>query len=87
MNNDRVKGAIDEAVGSAKRHVGSMTGNTRIEVEGAVQQVKGKFETTVGKVKDAVHEAKDHIVAQNRKDEEAKHAHDEVILVKEAPIL
>jgi uncharacterized protein YjbJ (UPF0337 family) len=86
MNKDRVKGAIDERVGSAKRQVGSLTGNTRTEIEGAVQQVKGKVETAVGKLKDAVHDAKDHAAAQHKKDEAAKREHREVIIVKETPI-
>jgi uncharacterized protein YjbJ (UPF0337 family) len=59
MDKNRVKGTIDEAVGSAKRHVGGLTGNTKTEVEGAAQQLKGKVENTVGKVKDAVRDAHD----------------------------
>ena len=54
MNEQRVQGAVDEVVGGAKRHIGNLTGDTRTEVEGGVQQVKGKIETAVGKVKDAV---------------------------------
>ena len=53
MNKDTVNGAIDEAVGSAKRHIGKMTGNASTQVEGAVQELKGKAETAIGKVKDA----------------------------------
>jgi uncharacterized protein YjbJ (UPF0337 family) len=52
MNKQRVQGAVDQVVGSAKRHVGNLTGDTRTEVEGAAQQIKGKVETAVGKVKD-----------------------------------
>jgi len=44
VNKDRVQGTIDEVVGSAKRHIGNMTGNTGTQVEGAVQQLKGKSE-------------------------------------------
>jgi len=58
MNKDRAKGTIDEMVGSAKQRAGGITGNTRLRVEGAVQQVKGKLETAWGKTKDAVHDAK-----------------------------
>ncbi len=54
MNEQRINGAVDEVVGSAKRHIGNLTGDTRTEVEGAAQQVKGKVETAVGKLKDAV---------------------------------
>lgn len=59
MNKDRVKGKIDEVVGSAKRHAGKLTGDSRTQVEGAVQQVKGKVETAVGKLKDAARDARD----------------------------
>jgi uncharacterized protein YjbJ (UPF0337 family) len=58
MNQQRVNGAIDEVVGSAKRHIGNLTGDTRTQVEGAAQQIKGKVETTVGKLTDATRNAR-----------------------------
>jgi uncharacterized protein YjbJ (UPF0337 family) len=54
MNSDRVKGAIDELVGSTKRKAGHLIGNTQLEVKGLAQQVKGKVESGWGKGKDAV---------------------------------
>ena len=57
MNRNRVNGAIDDVVGGAKRKVGNLTGNTPLQVKGAVQQVKGKLQNAVGKVQDAVGEA------------------------------
>ena len=57
MNKDRVKGTIDEVAGSAKRKVGALTGNTKLEVEGIVQQAKGKAENAWSKTKDAVLDA------------------------------
>ncbi len=57
MNKDRVKGAIDEAVGSAKRKAGEWAGDGELQVEGMVQQVKGKLENAWGKAKDVVDEA------------------------------
>ncbi|MGB7265393.1 MAG: CsbD family protein [Terracidiphilus sp.] len=54
MNRDRVKGTIDEMVGSAKRKAGQLTGDTPLQVKGIAQQVKGKLENTLGKTKDAV---------------------------------
>jgi uncharacterized protein YjbJ (UPF0337 family) len=59
MDKQRVNGAIDEVVGSTKRHIGNLTGNTRTQVEGAAQQIKGKVETAVGKVNDATRSAPD----------------------------
>lgn len=57
MNNDKVKGSIDDAAGRVKRQVGEWTGNTETQVEGAAQQVKGKAEKAVGNLRDAVNDA------------------------------
>ena len=57
MNKDRVKGTIDEVMGSAKRRAGELTDNTQLQVDGMVQQVKGKVENAWGNAKDVVHEA------------------------------
>jgi uncharacterized protein YjbJ (UPF0337 family) len=57
MNNDTVKGTIDDAAGRAKRQVGEWTGDTKTQAEGAAQQVKGKAEKAVGSVRDAVNDA------------------------------
>ena len=59
MNRDRVKGMIDEVAGSAKRKAGGLTGNTHLQVEGIVQQAKGKVENAWGHAKDAVRDAID----------------------------
>ncbi|MGB0064817.1 MAG: CsbD family protein [Terracidiphilus sp.] len=57
MNKDRVKGAIDEVVGSAKRKAGELTGDTPLQIKGIAQQAKGKLEGTWGKAKEAVSKA------------------------------
>ncbi|HEY2470408.1 MAG TPA: CsbD family protein [Terracidiphilus sp.] len=57
MNNDKVKGSLDDAAGRVKRQVGEWTGNTETQVEGAAQQVKGKAEKAVGNLRDAVNNA------------------------------
>ncbi len=57
MNKDQVKGTMDDAVGRAKRQVGEWTGDTKTQVEGAAQQVKGKAEKAWGGVKDAARDA------------------------------
>jgi len=54
MNDDKIKGSIDDAAGRVKRQVGEWTGNTETQVEGAAQQVKGKAEKAVGNLRDAV---------------------------------
>jgi uncharacterized protein YjbJ (UPF0337 family) len=57
MDKDRVKGAINDAAGRAKRQVGEWTGNTDAQVDGAAQQLKGKALKVVGTVKDAARDA------------------------------
>ena len=57
MDKDRVKGAMNDAAGRAKRQVGEWTGDTNAQVEGAAQQLKGKAQKVVGTVKDAARHA------------------------------
>ena len=66
MDKDRVKGTVDEVVGSAKRKVGNLTGDKRTEIKGAAQQIKGKVENAVGKLKDAGRDARNDVVASKR---------------------
>jgi uncharacterized protein YjbJ (UPF0337 family) len=56
VNKDNLKGTMDDAAGRAKRQVGEWTGDTKTQVEGAAQQVKGKVEKAWGNVKDAAHD-------------------------------
>jgi uncharacterized protein YjbJ (UPF0337 family) len=58
MNTDKVKGAVDDTVGRAKRQAGEWTGNRQTQAEGTAQQMKGKIEKAWGAVKDAVREAR-----------------------------
>lgn len=51
---DKIKGLANEAIGNVKQGVGKATGNTELEVKGAVQEKKGEAQQVVGKVKDAV---------------------------------
>jgi uncharacterized protein YjbJ (UPF0337 family) len=69
MDKQRVKGAIDQAVGSTKRHIGNLTGDTRTQVAGATQEIKGKVETAVGKIKDGVRHANNNAEADRNQRE------------------
>ena len=60
MNNDKIKGAMDDAAGRVKRQVGEWTGDTSAQAEGAAQQVKGKLEKAWGNIKDSAREAGHH---------------------------
>jgi uncharacterized protein YjbJ (UPF0337 family) len=57
MDKDKVKGAIDDAIGRAKRQVGEWTDDPELQVEGGAQQIKGKMEKISGNAKDAVRDA------------------------------
>jgi uncharacterized protein YjbJ (UPF0337 family) len=57
MDKDRVKGKIDQTVGSAKLKTGELTGNLELEIEGLGQEIKGTLESAWGKAKDVVAEA------------------------------
>lgn len=59
VDTDRVKGAVNEIAGRARRQVGEWTGDTDAQIEGLAQEVKGKAQKTWGGVKDAVRSARD----------------------------
>lgn len=63
MDKDRVKGAIDRFVGSAKIQIGEWTGDTGAQVDGALQKIRGEFESSVGEFKDAARDAARSLVA------------------------
>ncbi len=59
VDQDRLKGAINEIAGRAKRQVGEWTGDTDAQINGLAQEVKGKAQKTWGGVKDALRSARD----------------------------
>ena len=65
MNKDRVKGTLDEVAGLAKRKAGEWAGDGELQVEGMVQQVKGKLENAWGKAKDVIKEANEEAAVQH----------------------
>jgi uncharacterized protein YjbJ (UPF0337 family) len=67
MNKEQVKGTIDDVAGRAKRQVGEWTGDTKAQMEGLGQQVKGKAEKAMGTAKDAVHEGQTQVKGQAKK--------------------
>jgi uncharacterized protein YjbJ (UPF0337 family) len=53
MNEDNVKGKLNDVKGRAERQAGEWTGDKDLQAEGMKDQVKGKVQDAVGKVKDA----------------------------------
>ena len=59
MNKDRIEGSLEQAKGKVKETAGKATGDAKLENEGKVDQVAGKFQNAVGGAKDAAKEAVD----------------------------
>jgi len=87
MDKDRVKGTINDVAGSAKRHIGNLTGDTATQVEGAVQQVKGKVQNAWGKAKDAARDVQANLKASNAASEEAARENREILAAEDRNLL
>lgn len=74
MDKDRVKGAVNDAAGRAKRQVGEWTGDTNAQVEGAMQQAKGKAQKVVGNLRDAARHAKTDVERERERQHEDERA-------------
>jgi uncharacterized protein YjbJ (UPF0337 family) len=70
MNDDKIKGKIEDVKGRVKRQVGEWTGDENAQAEGAMDQAKGKVQNAWGNVKDDVKDAfeKDRDENVDRKD-------------------
>lgn len=60
MDKDRIRGAVDQAKGSAKEKFGKVTGDQKIRTEGTADKVKGKVESAVGGAKDTLRDQLNH---------------------------
>ncbi|HVZ05640.1 CsbD family protein [Hyphomicrobium sp.] len=60
-NTDRIKGAVDTAVGKAKEKVGHAIGSDKLQAKGVAQILKGKAETGMGKAKSGLKKGIDRI--------------------------
>lgn len=59
VDENRVKGAWDQAKGAVKEGVGNLTGDQKLQGEGLADKAKGKAESAVGGAKDAVRDVAD----------------------------
>ena len=59
MDKDRVEGSLNQAKGAIKQGAGKVTGDKKLEAEGAAEKAAGKVQNTVGGAKDAVRDAAD----------------------------
>ncbi len=56
MDEDRIKGAATNIGGKVKDAVGGLTGDTKTQAEGKLDQATGQLQNTLGSAKDAVRE-------------------------------
>jgi uncharacterized protein YjbJ (UPF0337 family) len=56
MDEDRIKGAATNIGGKVKDTFGDLTGDTKTQAEGKMDQAKGQLQNTAGSAKDAVRE-------------------------------
>jgi uncharacterized protein YjbJ (UPF0337 family) len=54
MDKDRAKGAATRTGGKMKQAAGDLTGDTKMQTEGKVDQAKGKAQNAMGSAKDAL---------------------------------
>ncbi len=54
MDKDRMKGSATNMGGKAKEAAGTVTGDSKLQSEGKMDQVKGKIQNAVGGIKDAL---------------------------------
>jgi uncharacterized protein YjbJ (UPF0337 family) len=72
MHKDEIKGKMNDVKGRVERQAGEWTGDTEAQVKGAGDQLKGKMQQGVGKMKDAGKKAMDDMRRDKReRDEEA----------------
>jgi uncharacterized protein YjbJ (UPF0337 family) len=60
MHKDEMKGAAKDAKGSMKETAGKMTGDERLQAEGAADKTAGKIQKGVGNLKEAARNALKH---------------------------
>ena len=54
MNQDQVKGVVNEAAGKVQKNVGKAVGSTTQQIKGIVKEIKGKAQKRLGDVKEAI---------------------------------
>lgn len=56
VDKDRIAGAGKQAAGAAKKAVGKVIGDKKLESEGRAQQAEGEVQNAVGGAKDKIRE-------------------------------
>jgi uncharacterized protein YjbJ (UPF0337 family) len=56
VDKDRIEGAAEQAKGSIKKGIGSLTGDEKLKAEGSADKAKGQAQNAVGGAKDKIRE-------------------------------
>jgi uncharacterized protein YjbJ (UPF0337 family) len=72
MRDDELKGKAENLKGRVKQAAGSLTGDKKLEAEGAVERVKGAAQEKVGEVKRKLDEAQEEDSEARDEDDEDK---------------
>ena len=54
MDKDRIKGSAKQAKGAVKEAVGKLTGDAKLQADGAADKAVGKVQNAIGGGKDAL---------------------------------
>jgi uncharacterized protein YjbJ (UPF0337 family) len=57
MDKNRIAGSVKQASGALKEVVGKVTGDAKLQSEGAAEKAAGKVQNAMGGVADAVRDA------------------------------
>ncbi len=57
MDKDRIEGIAKQVTGTVKEAFGKVTGDSKVQAEGAAEKAAGKVQNAVGGVKDTAREA------------------------------
>lgn len=60
INNDTVEGTLNEFGGKAEGFVGDVTGDSKLQADGKIDELKGKVQDAYGKAREKVTEWADH---------------------------
>jgi uncharacterized protein YjbJ (UPF0337 family) len=60
MDKDRIEGSAKQAKGGIKQAAGKITGDTKLQAEGAADKAAGKVQNAVGGAKDAIRQSSKH---------------------------
>ncbi len=57
MDKDRIEGSATQVKGSIKEAAGKVTGDSKLQAEGAADKATGKVQNAIGGAKDAIRDA------------------------------